>query len=168
VVDDSRLQILAALDRRGVRYLVVGGYAAQLHGVDHVTDDVDITPIGEPENLRRLANALNEMRARFRVERYPDGFRPPVRIDARGLQKMESATFVTTHGNLDVIMTVDGLGGYDALAERAEQVRPPDMGGRIVTVIALGDLIISKRAAGRPKDQALLPLLEELASRRAE
>jgi hypothetical protein len=164
-MDDERAwHILAVLQQHNVAYVVVGGYAALLYGVAHVTDDIDITPTVDTGNLDRLAAALNELGARFRVEGYPEGYRPPVRIDARVLSRAEWSTFVTSHGNLDVMLRLDGVGGYADLVSTSETMEPaPRLS---VRVIALRDLLTAKQAAARPKDQAIIPLLEAAARRR--
>ncbi|MGH8961070.1 MAG: hypothetical protein ACRDWT_07655 [Jatrophihabitantaceae bacterium] len=47
------VQILSTLDRHGVAYVLVGGYAAQLHGSTLPTTDVDVTPATDHENPTR-------------------------------------------------------------------------------------------------------------------
>jgi hypothetical protein len=64
-------QILVTLERHEVRFLVIGGLAAVLHGSPIVTADADICPARDSENLRRLAGALKDLRARIRVEQDP-------------------------------------------------------------------------------------------------
>ena len=60
--------ILEALDRRDVDYVVIGGFAAELYDVAiPPTRDIDITPSDLPDNLDRLAAALNDLDARLRV-----------------------------------------------------------------------------------------------------
>lgn len=60
-------------------FVVIGGAASQSRGWLGVTADVDVIPARETENLTRLAAALTELDARFRVdpERYPEGFMLP-------------------------------------------------------------------------------------------
>ncbi len=53
--------MLATLEGHGVRYMVIGGLAAALHGSAHVTFDVDITPASDGDNLQSLSEALREM-----------------------------------------------------------------------------------------------------------
>ena len=65
--------ILVALERHGVRYVLIGGLAATLHGSPHITTDVDITPSPDAGNLTRLALALEDLEARLRVENEPGG-----------------------------------------------------------------------------------------------
>jgi hypothetical protein len=47
-----------ALARAGVRFVVIGGFAVIAHGVIRTTEDLDICPDPDPENLRRLAALL--------------------------------------------------------------------------------------------------------------
>jgi hypothetical protein len=61
------------LDRHGVEYLIVGGYAARMHGSTRPTRDVDVTPATTRENLDRLAAALRELDARIRTDAVPEG-----------------------------------------------------------------------------------------------
>jgi predicted nucleotidyltransferase len=77
--------IVAAFERHDVAYVVIGGEAARARGWPEQTEDVDVTPERSKENLARLADALEELGAGFRVDpvRYPDGFRPPGGIDWR-------------------------------------------------------------------------------------
>ena len=64
---------LAALDRHRVAYVLIGGFAAQQHGASRPTEDIDITPADDPENLARLAAALRDLDARIRVTDLPEG-----------------------------------------------------------------------------------------------
>ncbi len=66
-------EIVAALDLHKVRYVVIGGLGAVLHGSPIVTQDADICPARDRENLDRLAAALRELKARLRVAGVPEG-----------------------------------------------------------------------------------------------
>jgi hypothetical protein len=72
-IDDGRQTILAALERHQVLYVVIGGAAAQARGWPEPTDDIDVTPERSEGNLARLAAAVEELDAGFRVDpaRYP-------------------------------------------------------------------------------------------------
>jgi len=52
------LQVLAALERRGVRYAVFGAVAMAAHGLDRATRDVDVFVAPDEENVARLREAL--------------------------------------------------------------------------------------------------------------
>jgi hypothetical protein len=78
--DVNAPMILDTLERHDVRYLVIGGFAAELHRVAiSPTRDIDITPAATAENLERLAAALGDLNARFRV---PGG--PPHGVEIPG------------------------------------------------------------------------------------
>ncbi len=150
-------QILACLERHGVRYVVIGGVAAILHGSPQVTFDADICPARDSSNLEALALALREMKARIRAPDVPEGL--AFACDAAFLANVSLLNLITQFGDLDLSFTPSGTGGYPDLIERA--VRMP-LHGFTVPVAALEDVIRSKEAANRPKDQRTLPLLRQL------
>src|SRR5438093_13469341 len=96
-------QILRVLERHGVRYVVIGGIAATLHGSPHVTTDIDITPERGRRNLERLSAALSELVARIRVAGEPGGF--PFSHNCESLQRMEVLNLQTNAGDLDISLT---------------------------------------------------------------
>lgn len=153
-------EILRTLDRHGVRYIVVGGLAAVIHGSAHVTTDVDIVPLEGKENLERLSAALKELHARIRVAGEPDGV--PFDHSADSLARVRIWNLQTDHGDLDVTFEPSGTTGYDDLRRDAVRVT---IGGVDVDVASLADVIRSKEAAGRERDRAALPALRELLAR---
>jgi hypothetical protein len=59
--------------------------------------------------------------------------------------------------DLELLAEMSGIGGYDDVAPSVLEL---DVGGRRIRVLPLDRLIATKRAAGRAKDLAVLPLLE--------
>ncbi|MDQ3528467.1 MAG: hypothetical protein M3425_00715, partial [Actinomycetota bacterium] len=53
------LDVLAALEREGVRYAVFGGLAMAAHGLDRGTRDLDLFLAADEENVARLRRALH-------------------------------------------------------------------------------------------------------------
>ena len=49
--------LLEVLERHRVAYVVIGGYAAELHGSVRRTVDIDVVPRTTLDNLERLAKA---------------------------------------------------------------------------------------------------------------
>lgn len=140
--------IARSLDAYGVRYIVIGGMAAILHGVPlERTLDVDITPARTKANLRRLADALRSMEAKLRARGLDEGVEIP--LDDRTFANVITITFVTRHGPLDVSLVPDGTGGYEDLRRGAVVL---DRFGVAVPVASLEDIVRSKEAAGREKD----------------
>ena len=154
-------EILAALERHGVRYVVIGGLAATLHGSPVMTTDTDICPARERDNLERLARALVELGARVRTPGVPEGL--AFACDATFLSRIEVTLNLTTKfGDLDLSFIPSGTGGFSDLDQHAV---PMSLMGRRVAVASLADVIRSKEAANRPKDQIALPALRLLLER---
>ncbi|MEA1903758.1 MAG: hypothetical protein U9N56_09555 [Actinomycetota bacterium] len=149
--------VLRVLVERQVRFVVVGGIAARLRGAPLLTQDIDITPATDRENLTRLASALEELEARLRTAPEPDGV--PFPFDPALLESATVWTLVTKHGDLDLVVSPAGTDGYADIIRDADELRvaiDPDLS---VNVASLVDVIRSKEAAGREKDRAALPLL---------
>lgn len=150
--------ILTVLERHQVRYVVVGGIAAQIAGAPLNTRDLDITPARDRENLVRLAEALDELGAQVLLEDAPPGV--GISLDADTIAGFASLATSTPHGRLDLVLLPTGTRGYDDLARAATDERISD-DGLIVSVASLADVVRSKASAARAKDVAQLPLLRE-------
>jgi hypothetical protein len=153
--DADPLEILRVLERHEVGYVLIGAAAARIAGVPVVTEDVDVTPASNRENLERLATALRELGARLRTSTDPDGV--PFPVDAEMLASADTWTLTTSAGDLDIHFRPAGTRGYNDLRREASRERLAR--GLTVAVASLRDVIRSKEAAGRDKDLAQLPLL---------
>jgi hypothetical protein len=149
--------LLGVLTRHEVRYVLIGGFAAVIHGSPYVTTDVDIVPDTDDENLGRLSAALDELNARVWTPDDPDGL--PLDHDAGSLTAVRVWNLVTDHGRLDVTFEPSGTTGYRDV-ER-DTVRLVILGTE-VDVASLADVIRSKEAAGREKDRLVLPVLRRI------
>lgn len=151
--EQSLLESFAdVLVRHGVEYLVIGGQAESLFGSPRVTYDVDLCYRRTPENLVRLAAALNEMKATLR------GAPPdlPFKLDAKSLEMGSNFTFDTRLGPLDMLGYVEPIGGFDEVAAHAETYPA----GRFeFRTISIEDLIRVKSHIRRGKDQESLAQL---------
>lgn len=152
------VRICAILNEEAVDYVVVGGFAAVVHGSSLPTRDIDLVPRRTPTNLARLARALKRMNAMIRT----DGDPVPAPLDAPFLANMAlMVNLVTDLGEVDLTFAPSGgLGGFEEWDVNAIVVEISE--GLTVHVAALDDIIESKRAANRPKDQMALPYLESL------
>ena len=68
----------------------------------------------------------------------------------------------TNAGDLDLTLEPAGTGGYADLRRDAELV---ELYGVTVQVASLADVVRSKQAANRPKDQRVLPTLRAILAR---
>jgi hypothetical protein len=149
--------ILDRLIEHGVRFVVVGGLAAQAHGSPSLTRDLDVCYARDLENLRHLAAVLAELTA-VRRGLAPDAPRMPP-LDARTLRAGGLFTLTTSAGDFDLLATPDPGMDFERLRSHAVE---GTIGGRSVLIASLGDLIAMKRAAGRPKDLVELEILGAL------
>jgi hypothetical protein len=156
-------KILDALRNHDVDFVLIGGLAAAAHGAPYPTYDVDIVPAGDSGNLARLSDALNQLNARVRAEGVEGG--RPFDRDASSLAAVSLWNLLTDHGALDLSFVPSGTQGYADL--KREAVQTPTF-GVVVRLASLGDVIRSKQAANRPKDQLVLPSLREILSRRRD
>jgi hypothetical protein len=155
-------EMLRTLERHRVRYVVIGGIGATLHGSPLPTRDADICPAADGTNLEALASALREMEARIRTADAPQGL--AFACEAAFLRQMKLLNLTTRFGDLDLSFEPAGTGGYAELSPRCVAY---DLGeGLIVPVAALEDIIRSKEAANREKDRQALPTLRLLLQKR--
>lgn len=147
-------RVLATLADHHVDSLVIGGVAAAIHGSIRTTEDVDILCRDESTNRERLAAALNALHAHIRGSTQAD----PA-VSSGLLRGMSLIAFETDAGDVDVFFKVPGLTTYDDFASRAFSV---DIDSRSVRTVSRPDLILLKRATGRPEDIGVAEELEEL------
>ena len=130
-------EFLRLLSSRGVRYLVVGGYAVAWHGYPRSTHDLDVWVAIDPANGDAVVDAIREF-----------GFDTP-NLDARlFLEKGRIVRMGYPPIRIEVLTSVSGLdfdGAYDRRVEA-------NVGGLNVPMLSLEDLKTNKRAAGRHKD----------------
>jgi predicted nucleotidyltransferase len=136
---------------RDVEFILVGGVAAAVQGAPIVTQDVDILYRIEPANLNRLEAALAALNAVTRDD--PRRLRFAVSHLATKGHKLA----MTDVGAIDILGSInDGL-VFEDLLPHTERM---EFEGLEVNVLRLDKLIDLKRALGRPKDLAALPVLE--------
>lgn len=139
-------RILQALFEYGVSYVVIGGLAVQAHGHTRTTQDVDLVPDPDPENLERLADALHALGARA-----AGGTETWTRNRLRrSLVDCEVLSLDTGPGGVDVHMHPPGAAPYGALRARALEI---EVARVTVAIAGRDDLIAMKRASGRPIDR---------------
>ena len=133
-------ELLTSLVEGDVRFMVVGMSAAILQSAPGVTQDIDLWfDKGQGEQLAvacRRAGATYYWRVN-----------PPM-IDGPGIDQ------------IDVVWNCDGLETFTREYERAVVVEI--VPGLAVRVLPLDRIIASKKAAGRRKDKAVLPMLRDV------
>jgi hypothetical protein len=158
-IDLDREALLGVLLRHGVVFVLIGGAAIQSHGRRYDTLDIDLTPDTEPENLSKLASALNELDCTLITDPADHGswvVLPSDYFTTHSLRGASIWNLATRHGQLDICFEPAGFpNGYRDLALRATQ-RSVAGTTIMVSIAALEDVHKSKREANRPKDQEYL------------
>jgi predicted nucleotidyltransferase len=150
-------EILRVLNRHEVEFIVVGGVAAVIHGAPTTTFDLDALIRVSETNAGKLSAALAELQARYRE--HPADIEP----QKSDLLAGGHLLLMTRAGPLDVLGFIgDGLRYEDLISSVTEFTISS---GRL-QVIDLESLIAEKRRMGRPKDQAMLELLEAVLKQR--
>lgn len=61
ILDEELLGLWESLSKNEVQYIMVGGFAAIMHGISRITQDVDIWIKDTPDNRFRLRKTINEL-----------------------------------------------------------------------------------------------------------
>lgn len=141
----NRLQgVFASFQKHKVKYLVIGGIAAVLHGVPHATFDLDILIEATPENAQRLLDALLDA-----------GLGTAALTTCEDLLAHEITIF-RDRIRIDVQITTPGI-NFSTAWERRDEMQ---YGEQKFYVASKADLIASKLAAGREIDLEEVRLLQ--------
>jgi hypothetical protein len=137
---DDFTDFLALLVRKGVEFLVVGGYAYVLHAQSRYTKDLDVWVRPSSENLERLRQATLEFaQVDFRI------------ADVLALLETNRLGFPLMGlepNKIEVLLRVKGLEFGKAFPRGI----PVTIKDQVVLFIHPHDQIRNKRAAGRPRD----------------
>lgn len=128
--------VFASFQKHKVKYLVIGGVAAVMHGVPRATFDLDILIEATQENAQHLLDALVEV-----------NFGTATMISAKELVAHEITIF-QDRVRIDVQTSTPGI-DFKSAWERRETMQYQEQS---FYVVSRQDLIASKRAAGRNVD----------------
>lgn len=128
--------IVAALNRRGAEYMIIGGFAVVFHGYVRATEDMDLFVRPTEENARRVVAALEDA-----------GF---------GCPELTAGVFTADNGisigeapvTVDILARLPGVSFEEAWGRRETGA----FGAETACFISREDLIKNKRAVGRPRD----------------
>jgi hypothetical protein len=139
------VRVLAALRDRKLEAVLIGNAAAALHGAPVTTLDFDFLFRETTTNLTKLKQVAKDCDAMILRPFYPVSKLYRVVNDNLGLQA-------------EVMPMIHGIRSFEGVRARATQRM---IGGFPLIVASLDDIIASKKAAGRERDLAVLPVLEQ-------
>ncbi len=140
--------VLAALSRAEVRYLVVGGVACALNGFVRATEDVDILVDGDAGNLRLMLEVLAE---------FGEGHARELRVQDFGDE--EGSVRLVEDFPIDIFTRMGGMRYADMLPYRALAA-----GATPIPYVDAEGLILLKSDSPRQQDRIDVEALRRLSS----
>jgi predicted nucleotidyltransferase len=139
------VEVARALQRVRLEAVLIGNAAAALQGAPVTTVDFDFLFRKTRRNISKLKSLAEELGASILRPYYPASDLYRVSREEDGLQ-------------VDFMATIHGIRSFEGLRDRATIV---DIDAVAIRVASLADVVRSKRAAGRPRDLAVLDTLEK-------
>lgn len=154
IFDEEILKFWKALLDNNVQYIMVGGYATNLHGYQRFTGDLDIWLKDTLENRQLLRKAFKDCEM---------GDYPMIEY----MQFIPGWTdFHLNNGlRLDILIYMKGLEGY-TFDECLEMASVADIENVNVPFLHINQLIENKKIVNRPKDQIDVQALEQIVQLR--
>ncbi|HTJ12184.1 MAG TPA: hypothetical protein VL547_09170 [Dinghuibacter sp.] len=150
IFDEEILKFWAALQNAQVSYIMVGGYATNLHGFSRYTGDLDIWIDDTPENRHRLREAFGEC-----------GMGDYYMLETMQFVPGWTDFHLMNGLRLDILVHMKGLEGY-SFEECLAMASIADIDGVQVPFLHINQLIANKKAVNRPKDQIDVIELERI------
>lgn len=149
------LHIIEALDKSGLEYALVGGYAVALHGASRGTVDIDFVIRQTEEAFVTLERTLKDLGLESRL---PVSAGEVFKFRKEWIQNRNliAWSFYNPKNPIDLI---DIIITEDLSVMKTKTIH---IGKQKIKIIAIDDLIAMKRKAGRPQDLADVAALEKL------
>jgi|SRR5579859_1410744 len=149
IYENVFIRLWDCLNKNGVRYILVGGFATNLHGYQRFTEDIDLYIEDTTDNRKKLRSAFRDLGL--------GDFEPIERIEfIPGW-----VDFLLDNGVKMDIMT--SLKGVDLSFDECLKMAPiAEIEGVQVPFLHINQLVANKKAVNRPKDQADVQELERI------
>ncbi len=151
----NHLTLLHRLAKAQIDFVIVGGYAAIIHGCNYVTQDIDICCVFNSDSLLSLQDALTDLHSVHRMT--PN--RLPLRLTPENVDQFKNLYLDTDLGRLDCLSAIDGLGDFTRVKKASELI---EVEGMQLYVLSIDALLQTKRAMNRPRDQEHIRQLEAI------
>lgn len=147
------LKLFSTLNNKKIRYLVAGGVAVNLYGIERATGDIDIVVHLERHNLEKLVEVMKEL-----------GFKPKIPVKLEYLCSKEMRDKWVREKGMKVFSVYDPQNPYflldvfveepfdfDKVYEERKNIRA---GNVRIPLVPIKRLIEMKKKVGRPQDIA--------------
>jgi hypothetical protein len=153
--------VFRVLEEEQVEYVVVGGIAINLHGVERATMDVDLVLAMDSGNLRRFLKAATRLELKpslpVAIEALCDAQQLDAWIREKRMIAFALRSAVPHRPTVDIIVRPKVT--FEAMSRnRVEK----DIGGVRVKIASIDDLIALKTGTGRKQDESDIAALEKV------
>jgi len=142
-----------------IDFVLVGGFAAVVHGSGEITQDIDVCLNFSRDNLDRLASALRDLHPVHRLTPNKLAFE----ITDSNWRSLKNIYLQTDWGILDCLGEVAGIGNYEQVFKVSTSIQLSIGECRILTIEAL---IRAKEAMARPHDLRTASVLKCILRKR--
>lgn len=153
--------ILQAMKDAGVEFVLVGGFAVQLHGFVRSTIDLDIVLAMDDENLSKFIDVAKQFGLAPIIPVPIESLKNAAQIDQwhreKGMLAFPLREPQVGGSVIDVLVRPEVT--FDTLKKDAVIAQ---LFGRAVMVASIDNLLVMKRAANRPKDRLDIDALERI------
>jgi hypothetical protein len=149
IMDDGLLRFWKGLNHNGVLYIMVGGFAVNMHGYIRATADADLLLKDDLENRQRLRKAFSEL-----------GYGDFVSLETTQFVPGWSQFYIEDGIVLDIMTSLKGVDlSFDECLKMASVA---ELDGIKVPFLHINHLIDNKKVVNRPKDQLDVIELERI------
>jgi hypothetical protein len=149
------IELLERLNKAGVDFVLVGGFASSVYGCMLVTQDIDICFDFSKANLLALQKAIADLHP---VHRMTPG-RKKLELTEENCGIFNNLYLDTDMGRLDCLGAIKGIGDYQKVKNQSIII---ETDGVRLRVLNLDALIESKKAMNRPRDKQAIAELEAI------
>jgi len=139
------LQVMRAINQVSLDAIVIGNAAAAMHGVPVTTQDIDLFIRDTPQNGQKIQELVETLGNGVQASRPFEPMSRMIRIEGLPV-------------DIDLVFELSSHEKFESIRARS---LVHVIEGVSLRLAAIEDIIAAKRAAGRAKDLATLPLLEQ-------
>ena len=155
-------QVFRKLNKKRVRYLVVGGIAVNLHGFPRVTGDLDIMlDLNDGKSVNGFVEVVKVLGFKPKIPVKVDDFAIPSKrkswIEEKNMKVFSVYNPSQEIEHIDVL--IENLIDFDKAYKTREIV---NAGNLKVPVVSIDDLIKLKKISGRKRDEIDIAALKEI------
>ena len=150
ILDEALLEFWRILNKHTVAYIMVGGFAVNMHGYIRATKDADLLLKNDLDNRKKLRHAFAELK-------YGDFASLETMVFVPGWTQFNIGGGII----LDIMTEMKGLESV-SFDDSYKNARIADLAGIKVPFLHINELIINKKAVSRPKDLNDLIELEKI------